>query len=131
MVETGEEETAPIASNTQGCTCEVQELMVVIGSIVAIGDYRRTQKKECQNLVRRLKLLLPLLEDVKDLHGQVPEKSLNPFWNLKKALLRVKKLLITCSEGSKIYLVRDFYFYFHFLICERSDWFPTNHSKMK
>ncbi|XP_034675298.1 U-box domain-containing protein 15-like [Vitis riparia] len=107
VVETGEEETAPNASNTQGCTCEVQELMVVIGSIVAIGDYRRTQKKECQNLVRRLKLLLPLLEDVKDHHGQVSEKSLNPFWNLKKALLRVKKLLITCSEGSKIYLALE------------------------
>ncbi|KAJ9674963.1 hypothetical protein PVL29_024086 [Vitis rotundifolia] len=107
VVETGEEETAPNASNTQGCTCEVQELMAMIGSIVAIGDYRRTQKKECQNLVRRLKVLLPLLEDVKDLDGQVPEKSLNLFWNLKKALLRVKKLLITCSEGSKIYLALE------------------------
>ena len=104
--ETAEEETAPNPSNGQEQYCEIKELVDLIESTASIGDYRMMQKKESHILVRRLKILLLLLEDVNELHGQVPETSSIPFSNLKKALLCAKELLITCSVGSKIYLVR-------------------------
>lgn len=100
-----EEQTASSASNSLENTREVQELVDLIRSAAAIGDYRKTQKRDCQNLVRRLKIFLSLLEEVRELHGQIPEKLLPPFLSLKKALLDAKQLLITCSQGSKIFLV--------------------------
>lgn len=106
MVDSAEEDNTPDLS--QDYKCEVQKLVSMIESMVSIGDYRMLQKKESHTLVRRLKILLMLLEDVKELDGQLPETSLIPFRNFKKALLYAKELLITCSEGSKIYLVREF-----------------------
>ncbi|XP_028093194.1 U-box domain-containing protein 15-like isoform X1 [Camellia sinensis] len=84
----------------------VKELMEVIETLGSFVSYRRTQRKECLNLVRRLKLLVPLLEELKDqqLHTPISDEALNCLANLKKALRYAKKLLSTCSHGSKIYL---------------------------
>ncbi|KAL7207094.1 hypothetical protein ACSBR2_019735 [Camellia fascicularis] len=84
----------------------VKELMEVIETLGSFVSYRRTQRKECLNLVRRLKLLVPLLEELRDqhLHTPISDEALNCLANLKKALCYAKKLLSTCSHGSKIYL---------------------------
>lgn len=84
----------------------VKELMEVIETLGSFVSYRRTQRKECLNLVRRLKLLVPLLEELRDqqLHTPISGEALNCLANLKKALCYAKKLLSTCSHGSKIYL---------------------------
>lgn len=84
----------------------VEELVAVVESVAQFGDYRRTQKKECCGIVRRLKLLLPLFEEIRDLEKPIPEAGIVWLSNLKKALVLAKKLLQTCNEGSKIYLVR-------------------------
>jgi hypothetical protein len=84
----------------------VQEIVGVIESVAQFGDYRRTQKKECYGVVRRMKHLLPLFEEIRDLERSIPETGIAWLCNLKKALLLAKKLLKTCNEGSKIYLVR-------------------------
>lgn len=78
----------------------------VIQSVAQLGDFRRTQRKDCYNLVRRMKLLLPLFEEVRELEGPIPERGVVWLANLKKVLLTAKKLLKFCNEGSKIYLVR-------------------------
>ncbi|KAJ7966970.1 RING-type E3 ubiquitin transferase [Quillaja saponaria] len=85
----------------------VQEILAVIESVAQLGDYRRTQRKESYNLVRRMKLLLPLIEEIRDLETPIPEKGLDWLCNLKKALVLVKKLLKLCNEGSKIYLALE------------------------
>ncbi|CAN6722501.1 unnamed protein product [Malus baccata var. baccata] len=77
----------------------------VIEYVAQIGDYRRTQRKECYNLVRRMKLLLPLFEETRELDEPIPERGAAWLANLKMMLLMAKKLLKTCHEGSKIYLV--------------------------
>lgn len=82
--------------------------MSIIESIAQFGDYRRTQRKERHGLVRRLKLLLPLIEEIKDLDSPIPEAAMTCLVNLKKGLLMANKLLKMCNEGSKIYLVRQF-----------------------
>lgn len=83
----------------------VREMMEVIETLGAFTSFRRTQRKECLSLVRRLRLLLPLLEEIRELDSSVPARSLNHLAGLKKALASAKKLLKSCNYGSKIYLV--------------------------
>lgn len=83
----------------------VREMMEVIETVGSYAGFRVTQRKECLNLVRRLKLLVPLLEEIMELDYSVSGLGLNSLLNLKKALLGAKKLLKTCNYGSKIYLV--------------------------
>lgn len=87
----------------------VRELMGVIETVGSYSGYRKTQRKECLSLVRRLKLLVPLLEEILELgtsvSGDGEGEALNCLADLRKALLAAKKLLKHCSYGSKIYLV--------------------------
>ncbi|GFY95716.1 plant U-Box 15 [Actinidia rufa] len=85
----------------------IQELTALIESVQSIGDFRRTQRKEANSIARRLKLLLPLLEEIRDLETSVPESGMNCLCNLKKAFLAAKKLLKMCNEGSKIFLALE------------------------
>lgn len=101
----GEEELVEETPNQPQQWIVLQDLVGVVELVAQFGDYRRTQKKECYNLVRRLKLLLPLFEELRDLETPMPEKGTACLCNLKKAFLLAKKLLKTCNEGSKIYLV--------------------------
>ncbi|KAA8546172.1 hypothetical protein F0562_020934 [Nyssa sinensis] len=82
----------------------VGELMEVIETVGSFVGFARTQRKECLNLVRRLKLLVPLLEEIRELDSSIPDKALYFLTNLKKPLLSAKKLLKHCNNGSKIYL---------------------------
>lgn len=109
-------ETGNVVSSKKGCNAGddksdvVGELMGVIESVGSYSGFRKPQRKECFNLVRRLKLLVPLLEEVKEIDSLVSAKALNGLANLKKALQLAKKLLKNCSCGSKIYLVSAFSF---------------------
>ncbi|MBA0760272.1 hypothetical protein Gotri_023027 [Gossypium trilobum] len=87
----------------------VREMMEVIETVGSYAGFRVTQRKECLNLVRRLKLLVPLLEEIKELDYSVSGlgMALNSLLNLKKALLGAKKLLKNCNYGSKIYLAME------------------------
>ncbi|KAH7574784.1 hypothetical protein JRO89_XS02G0003900 [Xanthoceras sorbifolium] len=102
------------SSNNDGDVA-VGELMEVIETVGSYGGFRRTQRKECLNMVRRLKLLVPLLEEIRELEDDdddskksvVHSVALNCLRNLKKALLAAKKLLKNCNCGSKIYLALE------------------------
>lgn len=88
----------------------VDEIIEIVESIKDIGEYRRTQRKECNNLVRRLKVFLPLLDEIRNLEFPIPEAGIECLKKLKKAFQSAKKLLNLCHSGSKIYLVRGFEF---------------------
>ncbi|KAF3789690.1 U-box domain-containing protein 15 [Nymphaea thermarum] len=85
----------------------IQSLVEIEEAIGAYGDYRKTQRKECFNLVRRIKLLSPLLEEIRENGCPLSARSISCFNDLKKAFLCAKKLLKTCNSGSKIYLALD------------------------
>ncbi|KAJ0010752.1 hypothetical protein Pint_34107 [Pistacia integerrima] len=85
----------------------VGELLEVIEMVGGYNGYRKTQRKECLNMVRRLKLLVPLLEETREHDKPFSCEALNYFANLKKALLAAKKLLKHCNYGSKIYLALE------------------------
>lgn len=83
----------------------VREMVEMIEKMGSYSDFRKTQRKECLNLVRRLKLLTPLLEEIRELHPSISDHAFNHLVGLKKALLASKKLLKTCNSTSKIFLV--------------------------
>ncbi|XP_028765462.1 U-box domain-containing protein 15 [Neltuma alba] len=85
----------------------VEEIQRVIESVAQFGEYRKTHRKECHNLARRMKILLPLIEEIRDLGPHIPEKGITWLKHLKDALVFAKKLLKMCSEGSKIHLVLE------------------------
>lgn len=86
----------------------VQDLLSTIEYIAQFGDYRRTQRKECHSMVRRMKVLLSLFEELRDVDTPISDNGITWLGNLKKIFCLAKKLLTTCNEGSKIYLVSSF-----------------------
>lgn len=82
-----------------------QKLIEVVNEISAISDFRTSVKKEYCNLARRLKLLIPMFEEIRDSKEPVPDDSMKALGSLKEALESTKELLKFGSEGSKIYLV--------------------------
>ncbi|KAM1483266.1 hypothetical protein ACFX1Q_035186 [Malus domestica] len=111
MMEVGEKKN--VGSSTKGedgSDGVVVELMGVIETVGSYSGFRKTHRKECVNLVRRLKLLVPLLEEMKELDIVMiisTTKALNSLVNLKNGLSSAKKLLKNCSSGSKIYLTLE------------------------
>ncbi|XP_015893053.3 U-box domain-containing protein 15 isoform X1 [Ziziphus jujuba] len=105
------EETGNMVSSKKGGDGDekdlVGELMGLIESLGSYSGFRKTQRKECFNLVRRLKLLIPLLEEIKEIDSLVSSKALSGLGSLKKALQFAKKLLKDCNYGSKIYLALE------------------------
>ncbi|KAL8196803.1 hypothetical protein R6Q57_024457 [Mikania cordata] len=85
----------------------VAEMMEMIETVGSYTGFRRTQRKECLKLVRRLKLLIPLLEETKEMNQPIPTRAFQSFVHLKKALLSAKKLLKQCNFGSKIFLALE------------------------
>ena len=83
----------------------VQKILDTVGVIASIGDFK-THKKECSTLIRRVKLLVPLFEEVRDLSISLSEEDFTCFTVLESALITVKALLLLCNRGSKLYLVR-------------------------
>ncbi|KAK1434382.1 hypothetical protein QVD17_00121 [Tagetes erecta] len=85
----------------------VAEMMDMIETVGSYTNFRRTQRKECLKLVRRLKLLIPLLEETKEMNQQIPTRAFQSFVHLKKPLLSAMKLLKQCNFGSKIFLALE------------------------
>ncbi|KAH9661378.1 U-box domain-containing protein 13 [Citrus sinensis] len=83
----------------------VQSLIDTVNEISTISDYRGTVKKQYCNLARRLKLLTPMFEEIKESKEAIPEETSKALVSLKEALASAKELLRFGSEGSKIYLV--------------------------
>ncbi|GAB4828430.1 hypothetical protein Ancab_035427 [Ancistrocladus abbreviatus] len=86
----------------------IQVIEREIDAICSIGEYRVTQRKEGLSLVRRIKLLLPFVDEIKEIDKSIPESAQPCFLDLKRALFTSKKLLKNCSESSKIYLALEY-----------------------
>lgn len=83
----------------------IQSLIDAVNEIAWISDFRYTVKKQYCNLSRRLKLLIPMFEEIRDSKDRITEDTLKALVLLKEALESAKKLLRFGSEGSKIFLV--------------------------
>lgn len=109
-VEVHEEEV----KDNDDCDGLVSEIVSVIEFLDQINGYRRTQQKECFNLVRRLKILIPFLEEIRGFESPSCKHFVN---RLRKVILVAKKLLETCNNGSKIFLVKILYWLQFMIAC--------------
>ncbi|KAA8543899.1 hypothetical protein F0562_021924 [Nyssa sinensis] len=85
----------------------IQKLIDIVSEISAISEYRCAVKKQFCNLARRLKLLTPMFEEIRESKEPLPEESFKALSSLKEALESARELLRFGSEGSKIYLVLE------------------------
>ncbi|XP_009777581.1 U-box domain-containing protein 13-like [Nicotiana sylvestris] len=85
----------------------VQKLIETVNEISSINEFRNSVKKQYCNLARRLKLLTPMFEEIRDCKEPLPVDSLKALVSLKLALQSAKDVLKFGSEGSKIYLVLE------------------------
>ncbi|KAK3023272.1 hypothetical protein RJ639_044243 [Escallonia herrerae] len=85
----------------------IRHLIDTVSEISAISDYRLPVKRQYSNLARRLKLLTPMFEEIRDSKEPVPDESFRALVSLKEALESARELLRSGSEGSKIHLVLE------------------------
>lgn len=85
----------------------VTRLTNLVNEISDLGEHRRIFKTECASLTRRVKLLAPLFEEVKEFKGPLSEQAINRFEYIEQALQHARELLQSCHSDSKIYLVLE------------------------
>lgn len=89
---------------------KVNAIIDLVNEISNISDFRPMVKKQYCNLARRLKLLIPLFEEIRDMHDSIPDYTSKALILFKEALESARELLRFGSEGSKIYMVCYFQF---------------------
>ncbi|XP_020214350.1 U-box domain-containing protein 13 [Cajanus cajan] len=83
------------------------KVIELVNEIASISDYRPTVKKHYCNLARRLKLLIPMFEEIRDMKDPIPDDTSKAVLAFKEALESATELLRFGSEGSKLYLVLE------------------------
>ncbi|KAK4764472.1 hypothetical protein SAY87_013910 [Trapa incisa] len=91
----------------EGRATLAQSLIDAVNEIASMSGYRTPVKKHYCNLARRVKLLTPLFEEIKDVKEPLPEETTAALLSLREAILSAKELLRFGCEGSKIYLVLE------------------------
>jgi len=83
----------------------VERLVELVGEIAAISDFRNSYRRQFCNLSRRIRLLVPMLEEAKEAPAPLPAASEAALRRLRDALHGAGELLRLGSSGSKIFLV--------------------------
>ncbi|KAG6552763.1 hypothetical protein Mapa_005711 [Marchantia paleacea] len=78
----------------------------LIQMVVMLGDKAKSQKINCQNLASRIKLLKPLLDEVRDTKIPLNNPAIVSLEALEGAILKAKALFEKCGgKSSKLYMV--------------------------
>jgi hypothetical protein len=87
----------------------LDELLATVGSARTFQEFRRSQRKECFNLLRWLQLVLPLIEELREAAPArpLPDHAYRRLALLGHAFQAARRLLRCCHDGSKIFLVRS------------------------
>lgn len=85
----------------------VERLVELVSEIAAISDFRNSYRRQFCNLSRRIRLLVPMLEEAKEAPAPLPPASVAALRRLSEALHAARELLRLGSTGSKIFLVSE------------------------
>lgn len=108
------ETTEDEARNSVLSQSVLSQLVESVKAISESSECCNAFKKVCGNLVRRVKLLSPLFEELMDVDEQVVgEEEMRAFESLRVALGSTKDLLVSINRGSKLYQVPGFFFAFY------------------
>lgn len=84
----------------------LSQLVESVKAISESSECCNAFKKICGNLVRRVKLLSPLFEELRDIDGEMlGEEEMKAFESLRVALGSTVELLESLNHGSKLYQV--------------------------
>ena len=84
----------------------LSQLVESVKAISELSECCNAFKKICGNLVRRVKLLSPLFEDLRASDEEVlGEEEMKAFESLRLALSSTMELLESVNHGSKLYQV--------------------------
>ncbi|KAI3983254.1 hypothetical protein MKX01_013321 [Papaver californicum] len=81
----------------------VNELFEIVREISGFPECKNTSKKLYSNLLRRVKLLSPMFEELKDSEILIDEDEIRGLSSLKLGLEAAKNLLRSVNEGSKLF----------------------------
>ncbi|KAK9290129.1 hypothetical protein L1049_008294 [Liquidambar formosana] len=82
----------------------LEKLMDIVEEISHISNFKCVIKKQSCNLSRRVKLLIPLFEELGEIRERISVETLQALISLKEALESAKQLLRACCQGSNIFL---------------------------
>lgn len=83
----------------------LSQLVDSVKAISELSECCNALKKVCGNLVRRVKLLSPLFEELRDSDEALGGEEIKAFESLRVALGSTKELLKSVNQGSKLYQV--------------------------
>lgn len=92
----------PIESTEQSVLNRLSES---VKSISELPECRNVCKKMYGNLVRRVKLLSPLFEELRDSNQELGEEEVKALESLRVALDSAKEVLGSVNGASKLYQV--------------------------
>lgn len=84
-----------------------ESLAKMVQDISRFTDFHQSHKRQCINLIRRIKLLLPLFEEMIEVKSFLPEAIMPVFKTLEQVLQSAKVLLQSCHGDSKLYLILE------------------------
>ncbi|KAL6603423.1 hypothetical protein ACP70R_043784 [Stipagrostis hirtigluma subsp. patula] len=85
----------------------VEELLATVGAARGFQEFRRSQRKECFNLLRWLQLVLPLVQEVREAAPSLTDDAYRRLDLLGRAFHAARRLLRCCHDGSKIFLALE------------------------
>lgn len=83
----------------------LSQLVDSVKAVSELPECRNVFKKISGDLVRRVKLLSPLFEELRDSDEALDEEELKPLESLRISLDSTKELLNSVNHGSRIYQV--------------------------
>lgn len=80
----------------------VSQLVEAVKDISALPECKNASKRICSNLVRRIKLLSPLFDEIYDRYEELRHDEVEGLQALKVCFDTVKEFIKSLNEGSKI-----------------------------
>lgn len=86
----------------------LSQLVDSVKAISELPESRNAFKRTSGDLVRRVKLLSPMFEELRDGDEAIGDEEMEALESLKLALDSTKELIESVDQGSKIFQVNNF-----------------------
>jgi hypothetical protein len=83
----------------------VEDLLAAVACARSFQEFRRSQRKESFGLQRWLQLVLPLIQEIREIGPSLTDDAYRHLALLGRAFHAARRLLRCCHDGSKIFLV--------------------------
>ncbi|KAJ7535059.1 hypothetical protein O6H91_12G016900 [Diphasiastrum complanatum] len=96
-----------VPPSTPTATSLLKELCTFTQEVGLCERPKLCQQRNIANIIRRIKLLAPLLEEIRDVRPSLPPTAIVALRELYISIQRVKVLFDECRETSRIWLIME------------------------